>query len=72
MVVAPLFERHRILTQVSGDHMEVIKPIPPLIIGDAEVDLFTDAFSEMMEDASKGTGLMWDFGHTLSSRRVRG
>ena len=34
MVVVPLLQRHRILTQVSGDHLEVIKLIPPLIIGE--------------------------------------
>jgi acetylornithine/succinyldiaminopimelate/putrescine aminotransferase len=71
MVVVALFQRHRILTQVSGDHMEVIKLIPPLMIGDAEVKLFTEAFAEVLEDASKGTGLMWDFGRTLIKQAVR-
>ena len=71
MVVVALFQRHRILTQVSGDHMEVIKLIPPLMIGDAEVKLFTDAFADVMEDASKGSGLMWDFGRTLIRQAVR-
>jgi acetylornithine/succinyldiaminopimelate/putrescine aminotransferase len=71
MVVVALFQRHRILTQVSGDHMEVIKLIPPLTIGDAEVKLFTDALADVMEDASKGSGLMWDFGRTLIKQAVR-
>jgi acetylornithine/succinyldiaminopimelate/putrescine aminotransferase len=71
MVVVALFQRHRILTQVSGDHMEVIKLIPPLMIGDAEVKLFTDALGDVMEDASKGSGLMWDFGRTLIKQAVR-
>src|SRR6185437_16041361 len=62
MVVVALFQRHRILTQVSGDHMEVIKLIPPLMIGDTEVKLFTEAFGEVLEDASKGSGLIWEFG----------
>jgi ornithine--oxo-acid transaminase len=57
MVVVALFQRHRILTQVSGDHMEVIKLIPPLMIG---------------EDASKGSGLIWEFGRTLVKQAVRG
>jgi acetylornithine/succinyldiaminopimelate/putrescine aminotransferase len=61
----------RILTQVSGDHMEVIKLIPPLIIGDAEVKLFSDGLADVLEDASKGTGLMWDFGRTLIKSAVR-
>ena len=30
MVVVALFQRHRILTQVAGDYMEVIKLLPPL------------------------------------------
>jgi ornithine--oxo-acid transaminase len=71
MIVVALFQRHRILTQVSGDHMEVIKLIPPLMIGDAEVKLFLDAFEDVLSDASKGTGLMWDFGRTLIKQAVK-
>ncbi|HTW04720.1 MAG TPA: aspartate aminotransferase family protein [Streptosporangiaceae bacterium] len=65
MVVVALFQRHRILTQVSGDHTEVIKLIPPLVIGEAEVDMFREAFDDVMKDAHRGSGLMWDFGRTL-------
>ncbi|PWI41585.1 aspartate aminotransferase family protein [Streptomyces sp. ICBB 8177] len=70
MVVVPLLQRHRILTQVSGDHLEVIKLIPPLIIGEREVDRFVDAFTDVMDDAHKGSGLMWDFGRTLIRQAV--
>ena len=70
MVVVSLFERHRILTQVAGDHMEVIKLLPSLTIGDAEVKLFVDAFTEVMEDAHRGSGLMWDFGRRLVKQAV--
>jgi acetylornithine/succinyldiaminopimelate/putrescine aminotransferase len=72
MVVVALFQRHRILTQVSGDHMEVIKLIPPLMIGDTEVKLFAESFGEVLEDASRGGGLMWEFGRTLIKQAVRG
>jgi ornithine--oxo-acid transaminase len=65
MVVGSLYHRHRILTQVAGDHMEVIKLLPPLTIGEAEVDLFCDGFADVMSDAHRGSGLMWDFGRTL-------
>jgi ornithine--oxo-acid transaminase len=71
MVVVALFQRHRILTQISSDHMEVINLIPPLMIGDTEVKLFTEAFGEVMEDASKGSGLMWEFGRTLIKQAAR-
>ncbi len=72
MVVVPLLQRHRILTQVSGDHLEVIKLIPPLIIGEKEVDRFVAAFCDVMDDAHKGSGLMWDFGRTLIKQAVGG
>ncbi|MGH9063574.1 MAG: aspartate aminotransferase family protein, partial [Acidimicrobiales bacterium] len=65
MVVVPLFQRHRILTQVAGDYMDVIKLLPPLTIGGAEVTRFLDAFSDVMDDAHRGGGLVWDFGRTL-------
>ena len=64
-VVHALFHKHRILTQVSGDHLEVIKLIPPLTIGEAEVDRFMDAFVDVMDEAHRGQGLMWDFGKSL-------
>jgi len=65
MVVVALFQRHRILTQVSGDHMEVIKLLPTLTIGDDEVRMFADALEDVMKDAHRGSGLMWDFGRSL-------
>jgi ornithine--oxo-acid transaminase len=49
----------------------VIKLIPPLMIGDTEVKLFTEALAEVLEDAGKGSGLMWDFGRTLIKQAVR-
>ncbi|MFB0620628.1 aspartate aminotransferase family protein [Streptomyces sp. AGS-58] len=70
MVVVPLLQRHRILTQVSGDHLEVIKLIPPLIIDETDVDRFMDAFTAVMDDAHTGSGLLWDFGKTLIKQAV--
>ncbi|MCL2781871.1 MAG: aspartate aminotransferase family protein [Actinomycetia bacterium] len=67
-VVHALFHRHRILTQVSGDHLEVIKLIPPLNIGEREVDRFVGAFTEVMDDAHRGSGLMWEFGKSMLSQ----
>ncbi len=64
-VVHALFHRHHILTQVSGDHVEVIKLIPPLIIGEAEVDRFVAAFIDVMDEAHRGNGLIWEFGKSL-------
>ncbi|MFJ8587348.1 aspartate aminotransferase family protein [Streptomyces sp. NPDC093595] len=70
MVVVPLLQRHRILTQVSGDRLEVIKLIPPLIIGEREVTRFVEAFEDVMAEAHAGGGLLWDFGRTLMKQAV--
>jgi ornithine--oxo-acid transaminase len=70
MVVVALFQRHRILTQVSGDHMEVIKLLPTLTIGTSEVEMFSEAFHDVMRDAHRGSGLMWDFGRSLVKQAV--
>jgi ornithine--oxo-acid transaminase len=72
MVVVPLYTRHHILTQVAGDHMDVIKLLPPLMIGDAEVAVFLEAFAAVMDDAHRGTGLMWNFGRTLVRQALSG
>ena len=65
LVVVPLYNRHRILTQVAGDHMAVIKLLPPLMIGDEEVETFLTAFDDVMADAMRPNGLAVDFGRTL-------
>jgi ornithine--oxo-acid transaminase len=65
IVVMMLFQRHRILAQLAGDKLEVIKLLPPLTIGEAEVTLFRDAFADVMKDAHRGSGVMWDFGRLV-------
>ncbi len=71
MVVVPLFQRHHILTQVAGDHIDVIKLIPPLIASETEVNLFVEAFTHVMDDAHQGSGLIWDFGRILVKQAVK-
>jgi 4-aminobutyrate aminotransferase-like enzyme len=66
-VVHALFHRHRILTQVSGDHIEVIKLIPPLIIGEREVDRTIAAFDDVLADAHRGGRLTREFASSLLS-----
>ncbi len=71
-VVVPLFHRHRILTQVAADNMNVIKLLPPLIAGEAEVDAFVAALDEVLESASHGSGLLFDLGRTMARGALPG
>ncbi|WP_228973909.1 aspartate aminotransferase family protein [Streptomyces sp. DH12] len=70
MVVVPLLQRHHILTQVSGDRLEVIKLIPPLVLTERDVERFVAAFTAVMDEAHSGGGLIWDFGRTLVKQAV--
>ncbi|HEV2427168.1 MAG TPA: aspartate aminotransferase family protein [Acidimicrobiales bacterium] len=65
-LVVPLYQRHRILTQVAADNINVIKLLPALIAGDAEVDLFVDALDQLLTDAERGRGWLVDFGLTMA------
>ncbi|HLH46217.1 MAG TPA: aspartate aminotransferase family protein [Acidimicrobiales bacterium] len=71
LVVVPLFQRHRILTQVAADNINVIKLLPPLVAGDEEVERFVDAFVDVLDDAHAGSGFYVDFGRTMARGALR-
>ena len=58
LIVGPLFHRHRILTQVAGDNMNVVKLLPPLIAGQEEVDYFVEALDDVLADAHRNSALV--------------
>jgi acetylornithine/succinyldiaminopimelate/putrescine aminotransferase len=65
-LVVPLFHRYNILTQVAADNVNIIKLLPPLIAGETEIDLFTNALDDLLTDAQRGSGLLIDFGVTMA------
>ncbi|MDA8039682.1 MAG: aspartate aminotransferase family protein [Actinomycetota bacterium] len=66
LIVGPLFNRHRILTQVAADNVNVVKLLPPLIIGQEEIDSFTEALDDVLNDAHRNSSLVFEFGKTLA------
>ena len=59
-VTIPLLADHAILTQVTGNHMTTIKLIPPLVIGQADVERFVTAFEQVMTDLHRFPGPAWE------------
>jgi ornithine--oxo-acid transaminase len=53
LVVVPLFSEHRILTQVAGHDLAVVKVLPPLMLGDDDLELFVDALRETVRKARR-------------------
>jgi ornithine--oxo-acid transaminase len=53
MITVPLFRDHRILTQVAGHHMNVIKALPPLVISEDDLGRFAAALEEVLADSER-------------------
>src|SRR5439155_16679335 len=74
MIVTQMLSKHRILTQVAGHAMDVLKILPPLTIGEKEIALFVTALDNVLTDCRKIPGPMCALGNNfvraaLSSRR---
>jgi ornithine--oxo-acid transaminase len=70
LVVVPLFTKHRILTQVAGHDMAVIRILPPLVLTDADVEEFVDALRRTIKGA-QGVPSLTKFAFTAASAGVR-
>ena len=71
MITVPLFSRHRILSQVAGHGMNVVKFLPALTINDADRRWLIDALRDVIADAHRGPGAAWDFGKTLAGQAIK-
>jgi len=59
LVVMSLMRDHHMLTQVGGPGVNILKLLPPLIIGDEEVDMIVKAFEAVMSETKKIRGRVW-------------
>ena len=53
VIVVPLFKEHRILSQVAGHRIPVIKGIPPLTVSESDLEWFADALDETIRKAQR-------------------
>jgi ornithine--oxo-acid transaminase len=53
LVVVPLFTRHRILTQVAGHDLAVLKILPPLVVTEEDLDEFVAALDDVIRKATR-------------------
>jgi ornithine--oxo-acid transaminase len=53
LVVVPLFREHRILSQVAGHGLNVLKALPPLVVTEEDLDWFVSALEETVTQAEK-------------------
>src|SRR3954453_2281661 len=69
LVVVPLFTDHRILTQVAGHDMAVVRILPPFVLTDEDVEEFANALRETIKRARRMPSSLTKF--ALSAAGIR-
>jgi ornithine--oxo-acid transaminase len=67
VLLMPLLNQHRILAQVAGHRLDVIKLLPALVITEPDVRHVVSAFDQVMAAAHKFPGPVWDIGRRLAA-----
>jgi ornithine--oxo-acid transaminase len=70
MVIIPLLQKHRILTQVAGFHTEVIKFLPTMTVTKEDLDWFLGAMQDVLADTQRVPGAAWDTVFGLAKRTL--
>jgi ornithine--oxo-acid transaminase len=68
--VIPLMDDHRIITQVAGHHIDVVKLTPPLNITEEDVKWFLNAFEDVMRRLHQFPGPIWEVMKKLGKNAV--
>ena len=69
LVVAPLFRDHKVLIQVAGHGIPVIKGMPPLVVSEEDVTYFAESLDAAIGKASKLPRAMAGFALTAAGIR---
>lgn len=70
LVTVPLFHEHRILCQVAGHRMNVIKALPALVVQEAEIRRFAAALEEVVAHAERLPSAFARFSLSMSRRAL--
>jgi len=71
MIIIPLLQKHHILAQVAGYHIEVIKFLPPITVTNQDIDWFLTALDDVLQDTLRFPGSAWNTVSGLAKRAVR-
>ncbi len=71
MITVPLLQRHRIISQVAGHGMNIVKFIPPLTLSSCDRKWITEAVTDVVADAHRVPGAAWEFGKSLATKAVK-
>ncbi|MFA7237358.1 MAG: aspartate aminotransferase family protein [Phycisphaeraceae bacterium] len=70
-VIIPMLADHQVLAQVAGNHMGIIKLIPPLVINAEDVEKIASSFDDVIARCHKFPGPTWEIAKRLSTHAMR-
>jgi ornithine--oxo-acid transaminase len=71
LITIPLFKKHRILCQLAGQHVHIVKFLPPLIMTQEDREWIASATRSVIADAHHVGGAIWNLGKQLASGTLR-
>jgi ornithine--oxo-acid transaminase len=71
MILIPLFKEHRVLAQVAGHGMNVVKFLPPLTLTQKDRDWIINSVEKTIADTHNVTGSIWTLGKNLASHAIK-
>jgi ornithine--oxo-acid transaminase len=71
LITVPLFTKHRILSQIAGHHMHIVKFLPPLTIGQEDREWIVNACRQTIAETHQVGGAVWDLGKQLAGAALK-
>lgn len=70
LIVLPLMQKHRILSQAAGHNTPVVKFLPPLIATAQDMDWLLAALRDVLDDTQRVPGAAWETVAGLTRRSI--
>lgn len=71
LVIVPLFQEHRILSQTAAHDLPVVKFLPPLCISEDDRRWIVSSLDQVVGATERVGGAIWSLGKTLASAALR-
>ena len=71
MITIPLFKEHRILSQVAGHGMNVVKLLPPLNLTEKDQNWIINSLDKTIADTHQVSGAIWSLGKNLAGHALK-
>jgi acetylornithine/succinyldiaminopimelate/putrescine aminotransferase len=70
-MLIPLMTDHRVLAQVAGHHLDIIKLLPSLVINEDDVAYLLHAFDQVIGACHRFPGPVWEVGKRIAGAQLR-